>query len=62
MKQYISEEAAVVPALEEEDRENIKEQVARAAQEAEKIAGNTKLCIVCGKEATHCMRGLPNNT
>ncbi|MBN1274778.1 hypothetical protein JXA12_00590 [Candidatus Woesearchaeota archaeon] len=61
-EQAVSEDAVVVPELEEEDRERIKEEVREAAAEAEEAAGSGKTCIVCGKEAAYCMRGLPNNT
>ncbi|MBD3209590.1 hypothetical protein GF367_04215 [Candidatus Woesearchaeota archaeon] len=61
-EQHISEDTAVVPALEDEDRAAIKRSVRQAAAAGEEEARPEKKCIVCGKEATHCMRGLPNNT
>lgn len=60
-EQFIPEEVPVVPALDDKDRKEIIEKVQQAAKEVERLQPGKK-CIVCGKVATHCMRGLPNNT
>lgn len=60
-EQLVPEDAPVVPALDEDDHKEIVETVKQAAREAERALPE-KRCIVCGRVATHCMRGLPNNT
>ena len=62
-EQELPPDVPVVPALNEEDRKEIIKNVQQAAKEAEHLRGqHGKKCLVCGEQATHCMRGLPNNT
>ena len=60
VEQEVPEDAVIVPDLDEDDRQAIRDEVREAA--AKKERKPRKRCIVCGKPATHCMRGLPNNT
>jgi len=59
--QEVPEDAVVIPALDEDDKQAIRDEVRQAATEKEREAA-PKRCIICGAPATHCMRGLPNNT
>ncbi|MFP4524125.1 MAG: hypothetical protein ACLFO2_02280 [Candidatus Woesearchaeota archaeon] len=59
-EQEVSEDAVVVPELDEDDKQAIRDEVREAAEK--KGYEPQKRCIICGAPATHCMRGLPNNT
>lgn len=61
-EQFVEKDAVITPAFDEDDRKEIIEEVKQEAKAKQRELESTKSCIVCGKVATHCMRGLPNNT
>ncbi len=60
-EQIIPENAVVVPDLDPKDQKKIIKEVKKHELIVEKEK-NGKNCVVCGKNASHCMRGIPQNT
>lgn len=61
VEQEVPEDVVVVPDLDEDDKRAIRDEVRQEAEKEEREAAPKK-CIICDAPATHCMRGLPNNT
>ena len=59
VRQAIPKDTVVVPKLDEEDHERIKEEVKSHAQELENKP--KRQCIICHKVATHCVKGSPHD-
>jgi agmatine/peptidylarginine deiminase len=56
VRQAVGKDAVVVPALDEEDHAVIRDTV---KQHLEELAKPKRSCIICGKDATHCVKGHP---
>ena len=59
VRQAIPKDVVVVPKLDDEDREIIKEEVKQHAKELKEKPKRS--CIICGKEASHCVKGMPHD-
>jgi hypothetical protein len=63
VRQFVSKDAVVVPLLEEEDHKEIIKELQEHEKKALQIKNiSGKKCIICGAEASHHIKGIPQDS